>query len=79
MGQILIRNIDDTILEALRQRAADSGTSTEEEARRALADSVGLNRMEAIERLDAIRKKIGRLEGPSTLEILRRDRRRDET
>lgn len=78
MGQILIRNLDDAILEALRQRAADSGTSTEEEARRALAAFVGLSRKEALERLDAIRKKIGPLDGPTILDDLRRDRRRDE-
>lgn len=79
MGQIVIRNIDDTVLEALRRRAAEAGTSTEEEARRALAASVGLHRKQALRRLDAVRKKIGRVKGASTLEILRADRRRDGT
>lgn len=78
MGQILIRNLDDAVLEALRGRAQQRGSSLEEEARRALTSSVGLTRAEAIARLDAIRAKIGRLPGPSTLEILRRDRRRDD-
>jgi plasmid stability protein len=79
MGQIVIRNIDDAVLEALRRRAAETGTSMEEEARRALAASVGLTRKEALQRLDAIRKRIGRVKGPSTVEQLRRDRHRDET
>ena len=78
MGQIVIRNIDDAVLEALRRRAAEAGTSMEEEARRALTASVGLTREEAVQRLDAIREKIGHIEGPSTLEQLRQDRRRDE-
>ncbi len=78
MGQIVIRNIDEVVLDALRRRAAESGTSTEEEARRALADSVGLSREEALRRLDAVRKKIGRAKGPSSVELLKRDRRRDE-
>ena len=77
MGQILIRNLDDAVLDALRRRAAEHGTSAEEEARRALARSVGLSREEAAARLDAVRARIGKLEGPSSLEDLRDDRRRD--
>jgi antitoxin FitA len=78
MGQILIRNVDDAVLDALRRRAAETGTSMEEEARRALTASVGLTREEAIRRLDAVRESIGRIQGPSTLDQLREDRRRDE-
>jgi plasmid stability protein len=79
MGQILIRNLDDAIIQALRRRAAACGTSTEEQARRALASAVGLDRAAAVKRLDDIRRKIGRLEGFSTLEQLRRDRDRDNS
>jgi plasmid stability protein len=75
MGQILIRNLDDAVIEALRRRAAAAGTSTEEEARRALAAAVGL---EAAYRLAEVRRRIGRLEGPSILDDLRRDRARDQ-
>lgn len=78
MGQIVIRNIDDAVLDALRLRAAEAGTSTEEAARQALAAAVGLGREAAIARLDAVRARIGRIEGPSTLDQLREDRRRDE-
>jgi plasmid stability protein len=78
MGQILIRNLDDAVLDALRGRARQHGSSVEEEARQALAASVGLTREEAVRRLDEIRAKIGRLPGESTLEILRRDRARDD-
>lgn len=78
MGQILIRNLDDAVLDALRGRARDHGSSVEEEARQALAMSVGLTRVEALRRLDEVRAKIGRLPAPSTLDILRRDRMRDE-
>jgi plasmid stability protein len=35
-GQILIRNLDDSVIDALKRRVADHATSTEEEARRAL-------------------------------------------
>ena len=78
MGQILIRNLDDVVLDALRRRAGANGRSVEEEARRALASSVGLSREEALARLDEVRRRIGRLEGPSILDDLRADRARDD-
>jgi plasmid stability protein len=77
MAQIVIRNIDDAVLAVLRKRAAAFGTSMEEQARRALARAVGLDREAALKRLDDVRRQIGRLEGKSILDDLRRDRRRD--
>ncbi len=77
MSQILIRNLDDRVLDALRRRAAEQGSSLEEEARRALAASVGLARDQARARLDDLRARIGLLPGPSTLDDLRADRDRD--
>jgi plasmid stability protein len=79
MAQIVIRNIDDAVIDALRQRAAACGTSMEEQARRALASSVGLDRAEAIRRLTEVRRRVGRVPGPSVVEDLRRDRDRDTT
>jgi plasmid stability protein len=78
MGQIVIRNIDPAVVEALRRRAATCGTSMEEQARRALAKAVGMDRQSAAQRLTEIRRAIGRLEGPSILDDLRRDRGRDK-
>jgi plasmid stability protein len=78
MGQIVIRNIDTAVIEALRRRAATCGTSMEEQARRALTKAVGLDRAAAARRLAEIRRIIGRIEGPSTLADLRRDRSRGE-
>jgi plasmid stability protein len=78
MGQIVIRNLDDAVLDALRRRAGEHGSSVEEEARQALAASVGLSREEAVRRLDEVRAEIGRLPGESSLDILRRDRARDD-
>jgi plasmid stability protein len=79
MGQILIRSLDDAVIDALRRRAASAGTSMEEEARRALAAAVGVDRERAVRRLAAIRQRVGRLEDSSSLDDLRRDRARDET
>jgi plasmid stability protein len=77
MAQIVIRNIDDAVLAALRRRAAAVGTSMEEQARRALARAVGLDREDAVRRLAEVRRNIGRVEGPSVVDDLRRDRDRD--
>jgi plasmid stability protein len=77
MDQIMIRSLDATVIEALRRRAAACGTSMEEQARRALTKAVGLEREAAARRLAEIRHTIGRLEGPSTIDDLRRDRGRD--
>ena len=74
----MIRNIDTAVIEALRRRAAACGTSIEEQARRALTKAVGLDRAAAARRRAEIRRIIGRLEGRSTLDDLRRDRNRDE-
>jgi plasmid stability protein len=79
MGQILIRNLDDAVLAALKRRARDHQTSAEEEARRALAASVNqVSKEEWLAKADALRKRIGPLPGPSSTEILRADRDRDE-
>ena len=43
MGQIVIRNLVATVIEALRRRAAVCGTSMEEQARRA-SDKGGRSR-----------------------------------
>ena len=77
MGQILIRNLDDSVIDALKRRAADHATSTEEEARRALAASVGLGREAFLGRIDAVRGMIGAQSGPTIVEDLRTDRARD--
>jgi hypothetical protein len=49
-----------------------------EEQARALTKAVGLEREAAARRLAEIRWSIGRLDGPSILDDLRRDRNRDE-
>ena len=77
MAQIVIRNLDPAVVKALRQRAVACGTSMEEQARRTLTSAMGIDREAAIARLDAVRRMIGRREGFSSTEELRRDRDRD--
>lgn len=53
-----IRNIDDVVMQALRRRAAAAGHSMEEEARRALAMAVGVDRVRARARIDLARRAL---------------------
>ena len=78
MGQMLIRNLDDAVVSGLKRRAAENRTSAEEEARRALAASVGCDLASVRAALEAVRTRIGPLPGPDSTERLRWDRDRDE-
>lgn len=77
MGQIIVRNLDDQVIAALKERAARKGVSMEEEVRQTLTHAAGVSREETLRELDAIRARIGRIEGPSIVEDLRRERARD--
>ena len=74
MAEILIRGIDEAVIEALRREADARGTSIEAETRRILTTAAGLDRVAAAGRLAQVRQRIGRVEGPSVVEDLRRDR-----
>jgi plasmid stability protein len=78
MSQIMIRNLDPAVIEALHRGADTCGTSMKEQASRAQIKAVGRGRQAATQRLAEMRRLIGHLEGPSVLDDLRRDRRRDQ-
>jgi plasmid stability protein len=70
MVDILIRNVDEETARRLKEKAKASGASLSETAREALKASVKPSKEEAWARVDAIRKKIGKVSGDST-EIIR--------
>jgi antitoxin FitA len=78
MAQLLIRNLDQAVVNALRVRATQSGHSLEEEGRQVLTAGSGVGREAALAKLDSFREMIGRLPGPSTIEDLRADRDRED-
>ena len=78
MGQLLISHLDEGVIDALQRRAVDHATSVEEEARRALLASVVDERQEFITRLNAMRVALGPQTGPTSLDLLRNDRARDD-
>jgi plasmid stability protein len=76
MAQLLIPDVDEAVIEALRSRAAADGTSIEEQARRILMRATGLDRAAAVRRLIEVRLSIGRAGGRS-VDDLGSDRDRD--
>jgi plasmid stability protein len=55
MGQVLIRNVDDTVLAALRQRATVHGVSLEAELRDVLTRAAGRPRADLAAEFAAVR------------------------
>ena len=77
MGQMLIRNLDDSVIAGLKRRAIENRTSAEEEARRVLATNVGFDVEVWLAKAKALRDRVGPLPGPDSTELLRQDRDRD--
>ena len=77
MGQILVRNVDDAVLERLRKRAEHERTSLEQTVRNILAEAARPSRTEIVEDARLIRERIGRVTDDST-EIIRMHRDNDE-
>ncbi len=64
MGQILIRNLDDSIIETLKRRARVASRSLEAEARLAIARGTQLTREEKRAMLDEMMQEAQRLVAP---------------
>jgi plasmid stability protein len=55
MGQVLIRNVEDSVILSLKERAAEHGRSLEAELRQVLADAARKSRTALIQELAGIR------------------------
>jgi antitoxin FitA len=59
MGQVLVRNLDDAVIERLKQKAAARGTSLEQVMREALAAAAAVDERQAwVARMDALRAQV---------------------
>ena len=77
MAAITIRKLDKSVVDALKRRAAAAGRSMEEEARQALIDATQAGKPskdEVFARMRALSAKVGRIGGPSAVEIIRQQR-----
>ena len=73
MGQILIRNLDETALMRLRQRADERHVPLERLLREAIHDLARPTQDELWAEADRLREAIGQVSGDST-DLIRRDR-----
>ncbi len=60
MGQILVRNLDDALIQRLKSRAAQSGKSVEQTVREIIAEAVRPSKAEAWAEIDRIRARTPR-------------------
>jgi plasmid stability protein len=76
MGQVLIRNVEDSVIERLKARAARHGRSLEAELRLVLEQAAAVDHTKLFETADRIRKELeGRYHSDST-QLIREDRDR---
>ena len=74
MGQVIVRNLDDAVIAAHKQRAKARGVSLEQQLRDVLAEAARPSREELLQRLAASRALTP--PGPRTLaeDLIREDR-----
>jgi plasmid stability protein len=73
MGQIIVRNLDDAVIERLKAKAKRDKTSLEQTVRDVLNRAVRPSRAELVEEARQIRERIGKVSEDSTA-LIRRDR-----
>jgi plasmid stability protein len=74
MGQLLIRGVDDTVIQSLKERAAKHGRSLEAELRLVLTEAARPSRAKLIKELAEIRAMTPRVSGPLAEDLIRESR-----
>ncbi len=76
MAQILVRNLDDSVVERLKTRAKANGRSLEAEVRLILEQSAKVDMATARQHVMEIRKKLAGRKFTDSVELIREDRER---
>ncbi len=79
MGQILVRNMDEEVIERLKKRAKQDGRSLQTEVKLILeqaANAPTVDMAEARALVESIRKKFKGRKFPDSVELIREDRDR---
>lgn len=63
MGQIIVRNLDDAVIQRLKERARLAQTSLEQTVRNILSDAAEPDDAQVWADIDRIRERIGEIEG----------------
>lgn len=74
MGQVLVRNVDDRVIETLKTRAAARGLSLESELRDVLSRAAAHPRAELAAELAAVRALTPKPSGPLAEDLVREGR-----
>jgi antitoxin FitA len=74
MGQMIVRKLDDDVIERIKKKARLEGTSAEQVAREALTHAFTPSRDELIARMEAIRAASKPVSGQDIIDEIRRDR-----
>ena len=77
MGQILVRNLDDKVIEVLRKRARQQNVSLEQSLRTIITEAAKPSRLEFVQEADRIRAMMPISTIDST-DLIREDRDNDE-
>ncbi|HEX6143549.1 MAG TPA: ribbon-helix-helix protein, CopG family [Geminicoccaceae bacterium] len=76
MAQVLVRNLDDQVVERLRQRAKAEGKSLEQALRDLLTEAARPDREEILAEMDRIRAMTPAAPQTDSAELIREDRDR---
>ena len=76
MAQILIRNIEDDLLERLKKRAAQNGRSLQSEVKLILEQAGRVDMSTALKTAERIRKKLKGRAKTDSVDLIREDRYR---
>ena len=76
MAQIIVRNLDDAVVERLKARARSNGRSLEAEVRIILEQSAKVDMATARRHVMEIRKKLAGRKFTDSVELIREDRDR---
>jgi len=77
MGQMVIRNIPDDVMERFKAVAKKAGKSAEQLAREAIAEKAKLDREQLMQQMDEIRARSKPVEGFDIVREIRKGRERD--
>ena len=76
MAQVLVRNLDDTVVARLKRKAADNERSLEQELRLILTAAAGPDLGEFRERAAALRASLAERPQTDSVDLIRADRNR---
>ena len=76
MAQILVRGLDDEVVERLKRRAKEAGRSLQAEARLILADAAELDMVTARKEVEEFQKRFKDRTFSDSAELIREDRDR---